>query len=120
MKRDQRVDDLLERMLETAAREFGMDPAELRRRNFIKTFPYQTPVIMTYDAGDYEASMNAALEASDYAGFPARREEARRRGKLRGIGLGCYIEACGIAPSQAVGQLGAVTGRASVDSAAGI
>lgn len=101
---------LLERLMETAARHFGMEPVELRRRNFITQFPHQTPVIMQYDSGDYEASMQAAMAAIDYAGFPARKAEAAKRGKLRGIGMSCYIEACGIAPSQAVGSLGAGVG----------
>ncbi|MBB5753202.1 xanthine dehydrogenase family protein molybdopterin-binding subunit [Prosthecomicrobium pneumaticum] len=101
---------LVERMMETAARELGVDPAELRRKNFIRTFPHQTPVIMAYDAGDYDATLDAALAAADYAGFGARKAEAARRGKLRGIGLSCYIEACGIAPSAAVGSLGAGVG----------
>ncbi|WP_414832657.1 xanthine dehydrogenase family protein molybdopterin-binding subunit [Afifella sp. YEN Y35] len=101
---------VVERMMETAARELGVAPPELRRTNFIREFPHQTPVIMNYDAGDYEASLSAALSASDYAGFGERKAEAARRGKLRGIGLSCYIEACGIAPSQAVGSLGAGVG----------
>jgi carbon-monoxide dehydrogenase large subunit len=101
---------LMERTVETAARELKVDPAELRRINFIRSFPHQTPVIMNYDAGDYEASLNAALKASDYAGFAKRREAAKKKGKLRGIGLSCYIEACGIAPSAAVGSLGAGVG----------
>ncbi|MCO6180279.1 xanthine dehydrogenase family protein molybdopterin-binding subunit [Ciceribacter sp. RN22] len=101
---------LLERTVETAARELGLSPAELRRKNFIRSFPYQTPVIMTYDAGDYEASLEAAMAAADWSGFPARRAEAERRGMRRGIGMSCYIEACGIAPSQAVGSLGAGVG----------
>ncbi len=101
---------LVERMMETAARELRLDPAELRRRNFIKTFPHQTPVIMAYDAGDYDTTLNAALKAADYDGFAARKAEAARRGKKRGIGLSCYIEACGIAPSAAVGSLGAGVG----------
>ncbi|WP_163270503.1 xanthine dehydrogenase family protein molybdopterin-binding subunit [Chelativorans alearense] len=101
---------LLERTVETAARELGVSPADLRRKNFIREFPYQTPVIMNYDAGDYEASLDAAMREADYAGFPARRDEAKKRGKLRGIGMSCYIEACGIAPSQAVGSLGAGVG----------
>jgi carbon-monoxide dehydrogenase large subunit len=88
----------------------GVSPAELRRKNFIREFPYQTPVIMNYDAGDYEASLNAAMKAADYEGFPARKAEAEKRGKKRGIGMSCYIEACGIAPSQAVGSLGAGVG----------
>ncbi len=101
---------VLERVMETAARELGVSPAELRRKNFITSFPHQTPVIMNYDAGDYGASLDAAMQAADYAGFPERRAEAARRGKLRGIGMSCYIEACGIAPSAAVGSLGAGVG----------
>ena len=101
---------LLERVVETAARELGVAPAELRRKNFITSFPYQTPVIMCYDAGDYTASLDAAMKAADYAGFAKRREEAKKRGKLRGIGMSNYIEACGIAPSAAVGSLGAGVG----------
>ena len=101
---------LLERTMETAARELGVSPAELRRKNFIRTFPYQTPVIMNYDAGDYEASLEAAMASADWNGFAARKAEAARRGKKRGIGMSCYIEACGIAPSAAVGSLGAGVG----------
>jgi carbon-monoxide dehydrogenase large subunit len=101
---------VMERLMETAARQLGVSPAELRRKNFITEFPHQTPVIMCYDAGDYAASLDAAMKAADYQGFPQRREEAKRRGKLRGIGLSCYIEACGIAPSAAVGSLGAGVG----------
>ncbi|MCR4268057.1 xanthine dehydrogenase family protein molybdopterin-binding subunit [Nitratireductor sp. ZSWI3] len=101
---------LVERIMETAARELGVDPAELRRKNFITSFPHQTPVIMAYDAGDFAGNLDQALEAADYKGFPARKAEAARRGKLRGIGLASYIEACGIAPSAAVGSLGAGVG----------
>jgi len=101
---------LLERMLETAARQLKIDPAELRRKNFITEFPHQTPVIMAYDVGDFNASLDSAMKAIDYAGFPARKAKAKAEGKLRGIGLSCYIEACGIAPSKAVGSLGAGVG----------
>jgi aerobic carbon-monoxide dehydrogenase large subunit len=101
---------LLERTVETAARELGVSPADLRRQNFVRTFPYQTPVIMCYDAGDYDASLDAAMSAADWNGFAGRKAEAARRGKLRGIGMSCYIEACGIAPSAAVGSLGAGVG----------
>ena len=101
---------LLERTMETAARELGVSPAELRRKNFIQTFPHQTPVIMCYDAGDYATSLDAAMKAADYAGFAKRKAAAAKRGKLRGIGMSCYIEACGIAPSAAVGSLGAGVG----------
>ena len=101
---------VVERMMEVAARQFGMSPVELRRKNFIRKFPHQTPVILMYDAGDFDASLDAALKASDHAGFPARKAAAKAKGKLRGIGLSCYIEACGIAPSAAVGSLGAGVG----------
>jgi carbon-monoxide dehydrogenase large subunit len=101
---------LLERTMEVAARELGVSPAELRRKNFIRSFPYQTPVIMNYDAGDYEASLSAAMAAADWDGFPTRRAQSEARGMKRGIGMSCYIEACGIAPSQAVGSLGAGVG----------
>ena len=101
---------VVERLIEVAARELEIDPAELRKRNFIKKFPHQTPVIMTYDAGDYHASLKKALELADYEGFGRRKRESARNGKLRGVGLSTYIEACGIAPSQAVGSLGCGVG----------
>src|ERR1700751_5477206 len=101
---------LLERMLETAARQLKVDPAELRKKNFITQFPHQTPVIMAYDAGDFNASLEAALKAIDYAGYAGRKAKAKSEGKLRGLGVSCYIEACGIAPSKAVGSLGAGVG----------
>ena len=101
---------VVERLVETAAREMSIDPAELRKRNFIHQFPHQTPVILTYDAGDYDASLKKALELADYKGFAKRKRESAKSGKLRGIGLSAYIEACGIVPSQAVGSLGAGVG----------
>ena len=101
---------VMERMMETAARQFGVSPAELRCKNFVTSFPHQTPVIMCYDAGDYAASLDAAMKASDYAGFAKRKAAAAKKGLLRGIGMSCYIEACGIAPSAAVGSLGAGVG----------
>ncbi|WP_119391132.1 xanthine dehydrogenase family protein molybdopterin-binding subunit [Taklimakanibacter lacteus] len=101
---------VVERIVETAAREMKIDPAEFRRRNFVKSFPHQTPVIMTYDAGDYDASLEKALEIADYRGFAQRKAAAAKKGKLRGIGFANYIEACGIAPSAAVGSLGAGVG----------
>jgi len=101
---------VVERLVEIGARELGQDPAELRRKNFIKNFPHQTPVIMTYDCGDYHASLKKALELADYKGFGKRKRESARHGKLRGIGFSAYIEACGIAPSQAIGSLGAGVG----------
>ena len=103
---------LLERIVDLAADEIGMDPAELRRRNFIPAdaYPYQTPVALQYDSGDYGTTLELALKAADYAGFEGRRREALARGKLRGIGIATYIEACGIAPSAVVGSLGARAG----------
>ena len=101
---------VVERLVEIGAREMGMDPSDLRKRNFIKSFPHQTPVIMAYDAGDYLASLRKATEIADVKGFGKRKRESARHGKLRGLGYSTYIEACGIAPSQAVGSLGAGVG----------
>ncbi len=101
---------VIERLVEVAARETGTDPAQFRKKNYIRKFPHATPVIMTYDTGDYHASMNKALELADYRNFGKRKRESARNGKLRGIGFSSYIEACGIAPSQAVGSLGAGVG----------
>ncbi|MCA1974146.1 MAG: xanthine dehydrogenase family protein molybdopterin-binding subunit [Caenispirillum sp.] len=103
---------LIERIVDVAAREMGIDKAELRRRNFItpEMMPYDTPVGLQYDSGDFARNLNDALEMIDYAGFPARKAEAAARGKLRGIGFASYIEACGIAPSNVAGALGARAG----------
>ena len=103
---------LLERMMDHAAREVGMDPAEFRRLNFIPkdAFPYQTAVALQYDIGDYEACLDKALEMIDYQGFSQRRDASAKKGKYRGIGLSSYIEACGIAPSAVVGALGGRVG----------
>jgi carbon-monoxide dehydrogenase large subunit len=101
---------VVERLVEVGAREIGQDPAELRRKNFIRKFPHQTPVIMNYDAGDYGASLKKAMELADCKGFAKRKRDSARSGKLRGLGFSTYIEACGIAPSQAVGSLGAGVG----------
>lgn len=101
---------VIERLMEIAARELKLEPTDLRRRNFIRTFPHQTPVIMAYDAGDYDASLRKALELADVKGFEKRKRDSARLGKLRGIGYSAYIEACGIAPSRAVGSLGAGVG----------
>ena len=101
---------VVERLVETAAREMNLEPAEIRRRNFIRQFPYQTPVALQYDTGNYEATLAEAIQAADVAGFPGRKAEAAKRGKLRGLGYACYIEACGIAPSNIAGSLGARAG----------
>ncbi len=103
---------VVERLVEVAAREMKLDPAEIRRRNFIQPdqFPYQTPVALQYDIGNYGASLDKALEMIDYKGYPARKAASQAQGKLRGIGFSAYIEACGIAPSAVVGSLGAGVG----------
>jgi carbon-monoxide dehydrogenase large subunit len=103
---------VIERIVECAARELNIDPAEIRRRNFIRPdqFPYQTPVALVYDTGNYERTLDVALQMADYAGFATRKQEAARRGKRRGIGFSAYIEACGLAPSAVVGSLGAGVG----------
>jgi carbon-monoxide dehydrogenase large subunit len=100
----------LERVIDKAAREMGIDPVEIRRRNFITEFPYATPVAVEYDTGDYNCTMDKLLEIADVAGFELRLADSKARGKLRGLGINCYIEACGIAPSHLVGQLGARAG----------
>src|SRR5438045_1539102 len=84
---------------------------EIRRRNFIRTFPYQTPVALLYDTGGYDACLDEAMKIADVDGFAGRRAGAARPGKLRGIGYGSYIEACGLAPSNVAGALGARAGR---------
>jgi carbon-monoxide dehydrogenase large subunit len=103
---------LLERLMDVAAAELGLDRVEFRRKNFIPVdaFPYQTPVALQYDSGNYFATLDQALAAADWAGFEARRKAAEAKGKLRGIGISTYLEACGIAPSAVVGSLGARAG----------
>jgi len=87
---------LVERLVEKAARELGMSSIDLRRKNLIRAdeFPYQTALGPVYDSGRYEELMDAALKRADYAGFEKRRAEARKNGKLRGIGVAYYVEAC--------------------------
>ncbi len=101
---------VVERLVETAAHELGIPPAEIRRRNFVRDFPYSTPVGLTYDVGDYEATLDQVLELADVAGFAARKAVSEARGLKRGLGFSCYIEACGLAPSNIAGQLGARAG----------
>jgi aerobic carbon-monoxide dehydrogenase large subunit len=103
---------LLERLVDQCAAAMNMDRVDIRRKNFIPrdAFPYQTPVALQYDSGDYFATLDAALKTADWAGFPARKAAAAAKGKLRGIGISTYLEACGIAPSAVVGSLGARAG----------
>jgi carbon-monoxide dehydrogenase large subunit len=103
---------VIERLVDMAAGQLGLDRIEIRRRNMIppSAMPYQTPVGMTYDSGHFEKCLDRALVQIDYAGFAARRKEAQARGKLRGLGLSCYIEACGLSPSRASGKIGSRIG----------
>src|SRR5437870_6196302 len=103
---------LLERMVDLSAAELGVDPLEIRRKNFIpkEKFPYQTPVALLYDSGNYAGALDKALETFDYPAFRKEQEQARKRGRYLGVGFSTYVEACGLAPSQVVGSLGAQAG----------
>jgi carbon-monoxide dehydrogenase large subunit len=101
---------VVERIVEQAARDLKMDPAAIRRQNFITEFPYATPVGLTYDIGNYAAHLDKAIEMADVKGFAQRRQASQAKGKLRGLGYACYIEACGLAPSNIAGALGARAG----------
>jgi carbon-monoxide dehydrogenase large subunit len=103
---------VLERLVDKAARELGIDRAEIRRRNLIpsKAMPYKTPIGPTYDCGDFPRIFERALQVSDYKNFPARRQDAGKKNKLRGIGLACYLESSGVAPSRLAGMMGARVG----------
>ncbi|MDA8020329.1 MAG: molybdopterin-dependent oxidoreductase [Thermoanaerobaculia bacterium] len=109
---------IVERLVDLAAAELSIDPVEMRRRNFVapEAFPYATQVALEYDSGNYIGALEKAVANSDYAQLrmeqKRRREEvlSRGEGKLLGIGVCSFIEACGIAPSQVVGALGAQAG----------
>ena len=101
---------LLERLVSRCAWDVGLAQDEIRKRNFITTFPYQTPVALQYDIGDYHACMTQAEQLADVAGFAARKAASEAKGLKRGIGYSSYIEACGIAPSNIAGALGARAG----------
>jgi aerobic carbon-monoxide dehydrogenase large subunit len=101
---------LLERLVTRCAWELGLGQDEIRKRNFITSFPYQTPVALQYDVGDYHACMDKAKALAEVAGFEARKAASAAKGLKRGIGYSSYIEACGIAPSNIAGALGARAG----------
>ncbi|ATF20353.1 xanthine dehydrogenase family protein molybdopterin-binding subunit [Phaeobacter gallaeciensis] len=102
----------IERVIDKAARELGMDPIALRRKNFVKPdqYPFASAAGLEYDSGNYDALMDKMVDVSDMAGFAARRAESEAKGLLRGFGVNAYIEACGIAPSNLVGVLGSRVG----------
>ena len=101
---------VVERLVETAARELKIDPAEIRRRNFIRAFPYQTPVALQYDTGDYEATLDAALKLADVQASRREKPNPPRTASCAASATPAYIEACGIAPSNVAGSLGARAG----------
>jgi carbon-monoxide dehydrogenase large subunit len=101
---------LLERLVTRAAWELGLPQDEIRERNFISQFPYQTPVALQYDTGDYHGALFKANALADVKGFEQRRKASEAKGLKRGIGYSSYIEACGIAPSNIAGALGARAG----------
>jgi aerobic carbon-monoxide dehydrogenase large subunit len=102
---------VIERLADRAARHLNIDRAEIRRRNLIPAaaMPYKTPIGPTYDSGDFPAVLERALELADYRGFAMRRC-ATAPGRLRGIGIACYVESSGVAPSRFAGALGARPG----------
>src|SRR5499425_2073937 len=103
---------VLERMVDTAAAALKMDPADVRRKNFIPKFSgaFQTLVAVSYDSGDYAKAFDRLLQMFDYKKFRAEQAEARKQGRYLGVGFSTYIEACSIAPSKVVGALGAGAG----------
>src|SRR5213076_3136005 len=90
---------VVERLVDVAAKEMGIDRVELRRRNIIpkEAYPYQTPVLVEYDSGDPMGCLEGALAAADVAGFAERKAASERDGKFRGLGYSTYVEACGLA-----------------------
>jgi carbon-monoxide dehydrogenase large subunit len=103
---------VLERLADQAALDLGIDRAEIRRRNLVASsaMPYKTPIGPTYDCGDFPRIFARLLQLCDYDGFAQRRTRAAESGKLRGIGLACYVESSGVAPSRFAGALGARAG----------
>ncbi|MEK6710886.1 MAG: xanthine dehydrogenase family protein molybdopterin-binding subunit [Nitrospinota bacterium] len=108
---------ILERMMDLAARELGMDPAEIRRRNFPAKaeFPFPTSAGLTYDSGDYHGTLDKALQKADYAGMRRQQAEARKQGRHLGVGLSTYVEICGMGPSAALGGQGWESARVRVE-----
>ncbi len=108
---------ILERMMDIAAVELGMDPVELRRKNFPdkSEFPFSTSAGLSYDSGDYHLALDRALEAADYPAMRAQQEEARKDGRYLGIGFSTYVEICGMGPSAALGGQGWESARVRVE-----
>jgi aerobic carbon-monoxide dehydrogenase large subunit len=107
----------VERAMDMLARELNMDPADVRRKNFIKAnqFPYQTQMGAVYDSGDYEKALNAALKAANWDGLKAERDKARKEGRLVGLGLAMYVEVCGLGPSSSLPTGGWEHGQVTIE-----
>jgi carbon-monoxide dehydrogenase large subunit len=99
---------LIERITDLLAGELGMDPADVRRKNFIPAdaFPYTSGGTLAYDSGNYQGTLDKALEMADYSGFRQRQQQLRQQGRYQGVGLSTYVEVCGLAPSPAAGAMG--------------
>jgi carbon-monoxide dehydrogenase large subunit len=111
---------LIERMIDRFAAEIGMDPAEIRRKNFIQPqdFPYENGLgLLPYDSGNYEPALDKALAMAGYADFRKKQEEARKQGRYLGVGLSSYVEICGVAPSAWIGLPGQGWGAGLWESA---
>jgi len=112
---------VVERAVDLVARELGLDPVEIRRKNFIQPedFPYDPKILngLSYDTGDYDKALDRALEIVDYDGFRAEQEAARQQGRYRGIGFSTYVEICGAAPSAWIGAVGEGWGASMWESA---
>ncbi|MGB9753197.1 xanthine dehydrogenase family protein molybdopterin-binding subunit [Roseiflexus castenholzii] len=111
---------VIERMVDRFAAEIGMDPAEVRRKNFIPpdAFPYDNGLgLLPYDSGNYEAALNKALDIVGYANFRKEQEEARKHGRYLGLGISSYVEICGVAPSKWIGLPGEGWGAGLWESA---
>jgi carbon-monoxide dehydrogenase large subunit len=107
----------VERAMDMLAHELKMDPAELRRKNFIPSnrFPFQTQMGAVYDSGDYEKALDAALKAANWKGLIAERDQARKDGRLVGLGLSMYVEVCGLGPSSSLPTGGWEHGQVTVE-----
>jgi carbon-monoxide dehydrogenase large subunit len=101
---------LIERLVDMFAREIGMDPAEVRRKNMVRPnqFPYENRLGWTYDSGEYETALNRALDMAGYGDIQQRKAEARKNGKLLGIGIGSYVTIGGVGPSSRMGKEGLI------------
>ena len=105
---------LIERLIQKAAEEMGIDPLEMRKRNYIQDFPYTTQMGLKIDCGDFAKCQDDAAKGADWKGFEARRKESEKRGKLRGIGLASFIEGAGGRPEEVMRLRFEKDGRLSI------